>query len=93
MSRMSAAWGGPEIPETVLPEDKKKVPAAQARSINTVEPIPGFDKFMITFSEIGWSVPANSAFDAKVNEGRQVLQEVAGLQKVIYGRTGVNFVT
>ncbi|KAF3902259.1 Exportin-T [Arthrobotrys entomopaga] len=84
MARMSSVWGGPEIPETILPEDKKKNPQA---------PVPGFDRFMITFSEICWGVPANPAFDAKDAQSRLVLGEVATLQKVIYGRTGSNFVT
>ncbi|KAK6361200.1 pre-tRNA nuclear export protein [Orbilia blumenaviensis] len=93
MARMSSVWGGPEIPETILPEDKKKsTPSAQKGQVPQ-EPVPGFDRFMITFSEICWAVPANPAFDAKDAQGRLVLGEVATLQKVIYGRTGTNFVT
>ncbi|RVD87716.1 uncharacterized protein DFL_001930 [Arthrobotrys flagrans] len=91
MARMSSVWGGPEIPETILPEDKKKNPPP-TQKVN-LEPVPGFDRFMITFSEICWEVPANPAFDAKDAQGRLVLGEVATLQKVIYGRTGTNFVT
>ncbi|KAF3901666.1 Exportin-T [Orbilia brochopaga] len=93
MARMSSVWGGPEIPETVLPEDKKKNPQAAQKASMPLEPIPGFDRFMITFSEICWGVPANSQFDAKDAQSKLVLGEVATLQKVIYGRTGGNFVT
>lgn len=93
MARMSSVWGGPEIPETVLPEDKKKNPQAAQKANALLEPVPGFDRFMITFSEICWGVPANSAFDAKDAQSKLVLGEVATLQKVIYGRTGGNFVT
>ncbi|KAF3083296.1 pre-tRNA nuclear export protein [Orbilia oligospora] len=92
MARMSSVWGGPEIPETILPEDKKKNPQPAQKNVPQ-EPVPGFDRFMITFSEICWEVPANPAFDAKDAQGRLVLGEVATLQKVIYGRTGTNFVT
>ncbi|EPS43840.1 hypothetical protein H072_2067 [Dactylellina haptotyla CBS 200.50] len=93
MARMSSVWGGPEIPETVLPEDKKKPQAAAKANNLPQEPVPGFDRFMITFSEISWGVPANPAFNAKDAQSRLVLGEVATLQKVIYGRTGSNFVT
>ncbi|KAF3922113.1 Exportin-T [Dactylellina cionopaga] len=82
MARMSSVWGGPEIPETT-----------SQKAYLQQEPVPGFDRFMITFSEISWGVPANPAFDAKDAESRLVLGEVATLQKVIYGRTGTNFVT
>ncbi|EWC43484.1 hypothetical protein DRE_07516 [Drechslerella stenobrocha 248] len=92
MARMSSVWGGPEIPETVLPEDKKKNPQAAQKAAAVQEPLPGFDRFLIIFSEICWGVPANSAFDAKDAQSRLVLGEVAMLQKVIYGRTGSNFV-
>ncbi|KAF3937224.1 Exportin-T [Dactylella cylindrospora] len=91
MARMSSIWGGPEIPETVLPGDKAKGQTQKANALQ--DPIPGFDRFMITFSEISWGVPANSAFDAKDAQSKLVLAEVATLQKVIYGRTGTNFVT
>ncbi|KAL8842655.1 MAG: hypothetical protein Q9170_000430 [Blastenia crenularia] len=70
--RMVVTWGGPDV---------------QAGSPQPT--LPGFDGFMMErFSPLCWALPSQSNFDPKDAQGRQALGEAAGLQKIIYTKTG-----
>ncbi|KAI9839121.1 MAG: pre-tRNA nuclear export protein [Sarea resinae] len=82
LTRMSAVWGGPDLPSPTSTETSPPSPT-----------LPGFDRFMITrFSPLCWSLPTNPSFNAKDPQARQVLGEIGGLQKVILAKTGGEFV-
>lgn len=52
-------------------------------------PLPGFQDFMLTrLLPLCFSLPLNPSFQPKDAQARQALQEIAGLQKVIYAKLG-----
>lgn len=54
--------------------------------------LPGFAQFMITrFSPLCWALPMNSSFNPKDAQAKQVLGEAAAMQKVIYSKTGPEY--
>jgi len=77
LTRMTAVWGGPDIPN----------PAT-----NTAAPapiLPGFDRFMITrFSSITWSLMTSPNFEPKDAQANRVIGEIAVLQQAILAKTG-----
>ncbi|KAL2369001.1 pre-tRNA nuclear export protein [Blastomyces gilchristii] len=84
LSRMSSLWGGPDINE---PADTSN------GDIATQAALPGFAQFMITrFSPLCWSLPMTPTFNPKDAQAKQVLGEAAGLQKVIYLKTGQEYI-
>jgi exportin-T len=81
LSRMSSLWGGSDI----------------THSSNGAPPsgpvLPGFAHFMITrFSPLCWALPMTTSFNPKDAQAKQVLAEAAGLQKVIYAKTGLEYI-
>jgi len=84
--KMCSVWGGPDV-----------VPAAGQTNGVTKQPqptLPGLDRFMITrLSPLCWVLPTNPAFNGKDAQARQVLGEAANLQKVIYTKTGPEYVS
>ncbi|EEH42880.2 exportin-T [Paracoccidioides brasiliensis Pb18] len=84
LSRMSSLWGGPDINQ----------PAANGNANTTPQPaLPGFAQFMITrFSPLCWSLPMTPSFNSKDAQAKQVLGEAAALQKVIYSKTGQEYI-
>ncbi|PGH09350.1 exportin-T [Blastomyces parvus] len=84
LSRMSSLWGGPAINQ----------PANTSNGdIATQAALPGFAQFMITrFSPLCWSLPMTPTFNPKDAQAKQVLGEAAGLQKVIYSKTGQEYI-
>ncbi|KAF4945592.1 hypothetical protein FSARC_14408 [Fusarium sarcochroum] len=86
MTRMSAIWGGPDV-ATI-----SQNPTAPTGSPDPT--FPGFDQFMIDrFHSTCWEVIRNPNFrpyqDAQT---KQVLTEIAGLEQVIYTKTGEVFI-
>lgn len=85
---MVETWGGPDV---------QNPSASQGNDITNTAPqpmLPGFDRFMMTrFSPLCWALPTNSNFTSKDAQARQVLGEVACLQKAIYQKTGQEYVT
>jgi exportin-T len=86
LSKMCSVWGGP---------DAVTANGQVNGSIAGPQPLlPGFDQFMISrFSPLCWALPTNPAFNGKDAQGRQALQEAAGLQKTIYTKTGQQYLT
>ncbi|KAI9707448.1 MAG: pre-tRNA nuclear export protein [Candelina mexicana] len=81
--RMSSIWGGPDIAPASDPTIQTASPALQ-----------GFDHFMITrFSPLCWVLPNNPTVKPSDHPARQALGEVASLQKVIYAKTGQDYLT
>ncbi|EGE01769.1 tRNA exportin [Trichophyton equinum CBS 127.97] len=82
LARMSSLWGGPDI-------------VAPVNGTNTTQQetaLPGFAQFMITrFSPLCWALPMNSSFNSKDAQAKQVLGEAAAMQKVIYSKTGPEY--
>ncbi|GME38081.1 exportin-t [Neofusicoccum parvum] len=75
LTRMTAVWGGPDIP---LNSGNPPAPT-----------LPGFDHFAMTrFSPLSWSVPASQGFNSKDPQARQVLGELGGMQIEILKKTG-----
>ncbi|KAL9043524.1 MAG: hypothetical protein Q9214_003293 [Letrouitia sp. 1 TL-2023] len=73
--RMVNTWGGPDV-RTETPRPK----------------LAGFDRFMIErFSPICWALPAQPAFDPNDAQCKQALGEAAALQKLIYWKTGKEY--
>lgn len=72
--RMTAVWGGPDIPPT---------------STSPAPSLPGFDEFaMSRFSPLSWAVPGAEKFSSKDAQARQVLQELALMQMEILKKCG-----
>ena len=75
LTRMTAVWGGPDIP---LNSGNPPAPT-----------LPGFDHFAMTrFSPLSWSVPASQGFNSKDPQARLVLGELGGMQIEILKKTG-----
>ncbi|KAG6084212.1 pre-tRNA nuclear export protein [Claviceps sp. LM220 group G6] len=85
MARISAIWGGPDVAK-ICPN-----PTAPTGSPNPL--IPGFDRFMIDrFHSACWEVMRNPGFrPGQDAQTKQVLTEIAGLEQVIYTKTGEVF--
>ncbi|KAL1954493.1 hypothetical protein VTO42DRAFT_1104 [Malbranchea cinnamomea] len=83
LSRMSNVWGGPDL---VQPPSNGNVPLQSPA-------LPGFPRFMITrFSPLCWALPMNASFNPKDAQAKLVLGEAAGLQKIIYAKTGPEYI-
>ena len=55
--------------------------------------VPGFTNFMITrFSPLCWALPMTPSFNSKDAQAKLVLGEAAALQKVIYSKTGPEYI-
>ena len=85
LARMATQWGGPDV-ATVGENPVTTGAAAPA--------IPGFDQFMIDqFHGLCWSVLQDAGFRPNSDaQSRQILNEIAGIQQVIYAKTGDAFV-
>ncbi|KAL4805936.1 Exportin-T [Aspergillus unguis] len=82
LSRMGSSWGGPDIAST-----------AASNGATTQVALPGFGQFMITrFSPLCWALPATPSFNSKDAQAKQVLAEAGGLQRIIYGKTGMEYI-
>lgn len=81
LSKMGSSWGGPDI-----------TPGATNGAATTQTALPGFGGFMISrFSPLCWALPANPSFNSKDAQAKQVLAEAGGLQRIIYGKTGMEY--
>ena len=84
--KMCSTWGGPDV-----------IPTAGRTNSNTPVPqpaLPGLDRFMITrFSPLCWALPATESFNAQDAQARLVLGEAANLQKIIYSKTGQEYLS
>ncbi|KAJ0423469.1 Exportin-T [Aspergillus carlsbadensis] len=82
LARMASSWGGPDI-----------APAASNGAAAGQVALPGFGQFMITrFSPLCWALPATPSFNSKDALAKQVLAEAGGLQKIIYGKMGMEYI-
>ena len=78
---MSSLWGGPDITH----------PSNGDLASQPV--LPGFAHFMITrFSPLCWALPTTASFNPKDAQAKQVLAEAATLQKIIYAKTGPEYI-
>ena len=86
LSKMAAQWGGPDV-ATIAAE-----PTAPTGVPSPV--IPGFDQFMIDqFHTACWEVLRDPNFKpAHDAQSKQVLNEIAGLEQIIYNKTGDAFI-
>lgn len=86
MARISALWGGADVATiSQNPTAPSGTPAPA---------IPGFDHFMLDrFHAACWAVMRNPNFrPAQDAQTKQVLTEIAGLEQVIYIKTGDMFI-
>lgn len=85
MTSISAIWGGPDI--AVISQNPTP-PGSPAPAI------PGFDQFMIDrFHSVCWEVMRQPNFRPSQDaQSKQVLTEIAGLQQMIYTKTGEKFI-
>nr|Q0CIL3.2 RecName: Full=Exportin-T; AltName: Full=Exportin(tRNA); AltName: Full=Karyopherin-beta; AltName: Full=tRNA exportin [Aspergillus terreus NIH2624] len=82
LSKMGSSWGGPDI----TPDGANGATAQQVA-------LPGFGQFMITrMSPLCWALPATPSFNSKDAQAKQVLAEAGGLQRTIYGKTGMEYI-
>lgn len=79
MTRMATIWGGPDL---------------ASLSDSPAPAIPGFDNFMIEhFHGVCWEVMREPGFKPEVDaQTKQVLNEIAALEQVIYRKTGEVFI-
>ena len=83
LSRMSNVWGGPDV---INPSSNGNMSPQGAA-------VPGFTNFMITrFSPLCWALPMTPTFNSKDAQAKLVLGEAAALQKVIYSKTGPEYI-
>lgn len=69
-------------------------PTQAATTNGTVDhsALPGFNRFMIErFSADCWGLLTNPSFNPRDAQARQVMAEIASLQKTIYSKTGEEF--
>ncbi len=86
LTKMTAAWGGPDVAAIAAnPQAPVGAPAPT---------IPGFDEFVIErFDAVYWEVLQDNRFKpAKDAQTKQVLTEIAGLEQMIYVKTGQVFI-
>ncbi|KAL2016485.1 hypothetical protein VTK56DRAFT_3481 [Thermocarpiscus australiensis] len=85
LGRMASQWGGPDI--ATIGENPVTTGAPAPA-------IPGFDQFMIDqFHGLCWSVLQDPGFRPNNDaQSRQILNEIAGIQQVIYCKTGDAFI-
>lgn len=82
--RMAVLWGGPDI--------AKLSPTPLSAPLPPSPAFPGFDRFLIErFHPICWDVLRNPEFPPQDAQGKQVLNEIAGLEQTIYTKTGNMF--
>jgi exportin-T len=82
LAKMASSWGGPDI-----------APAASNGAAAGQVALPGFGRFMITrLSPLCWALPATPSFNSKDALAKQVLAEAGGLQKIIYGKMGMEYI-
>ncbi|PBP26539.1 putative Exportin-T [Diplocarpon rosae] len=86
ITRMADLWGGPNI-ATIGPQ-------AISSSISPTPAFPGFDRFLIErFHPICWAVLREPTFRPATDaQAKQVLNEIAGLEQMIYLKTGDMFI-
>ena len=86
LTRMADIWGGPNI-AVLSPQPS---PPSQPPSPS----FPGFDQFLIErFHPICWEVLQEPTFRPATDaQAKQVLNEIAGLEQMIYLKTGDMFV-
>jgi exportin-T len=89
LGKMAAQWGGPDV-KTIKPlptAAKQEQPAPSAAAI------PGFGQFMIDrFDRACWEVMLDVGFKPHSDaQSRQLLGEIAGLEQIIYSKTGDSF--
>ena len=91
LTRMCSAWGGPDVVNVDAPS--KPLPT-QVPNTTPREALDGFPEFMLsTIMPLCFGLPLNDSFEARDAHGRSVLGEIAGLQKVIYGKLGERSLT
>lgn len=85
MASISSIWGGPDI---AVISQNPPAPGSPAPAI------PGFDQFMIDrFHTVCWEVMRNPNFRPSQDaQSKQVLTEIAGLEQMIYTKTGDAFI-
>lgn len=86
MTRISAIWGGPDV--ATISQNPTAPSGAPAPAI------PGFDQFMIDrFHATCWEVMQNPSFRPSQDaQTKQILTEIAGLEQMIYTKTGDMFI-
>lgn len=93
---MCSHWGGPDIAGIVSQGGSSGSRQASTNGTNgataTAAALPGFNRFMIErFSGLCWSLLTDPSFDVRDAQARQVVNEMASLQKTIYAKTGDEF--
>lgn len=86
ITRMADLWGGPSIANVG--------PQAVATGAAPIPTFPGFDRFLIErFHPICWVVLREPTFRPATDaQAKQVLNEIAGLEQMIYMKTGQMFI-
>jgi len=84
MIRMGDLWGGPNIATLSAQPISSNVPPQPA--------FPGFDRFLIErFHPICWEALREPQFQPGDAQAKQVLNEIAGLEQMVYLKTGDMF--
>ncbi|KAI0200816.1 Exportin-T [Astrocystis sublimbata] len=86
LAKMATVWGGPDV--ATISEN----PATLGSPSPT---IPGFDQLILIdrFHLACWQVLSNSQFRPSTDaQTKQVLNEIAGLEQIIYLKTGASFI-
>lgn len=85
LNRMASQWGGPDVATIGENPITTGAPAPA---------IPGFDQFMIEhFHGLCWTVLQDGGFRPNTDaQSRQILNEIAVIQQVIYSKTGEAFI-
>lgn len=91
---MSQVWGPRLIAGMAAVGSSPPPPNSQApKGPRIHRPLAGFDRIMMEqFSRLCWETLADENFKPRDAQGKQVLNEVANLQKVIYQSIGDEFV-
>lgn len=85
LSRMASLWGGPDV--ATVGENPTTTGAPTPA-------FPGFDQFMLDrFHTACWELMQDTNFKPQSDaQAKQILNEIVGLQQVVYTKTGDSFI-
>lgn len=99
LNEIASRWGGsrsepPSSPTQPTSPTSPTTSTFSSAPASVAAAIPGFDRFMIErFTAVSWSLPTNPAFDHRDAQTRQIVMEIATLQKTIFQKTGQEYIT
>ncbi|KAF2095499.1 Exportin-T [Rhizodiscina lignyota] len=89
-TKMTVAWGGPDVVLPQVPNGTMPGQQQQNGVVDAPQPVfPGFDSFAVSrFSPLVWIIPSSTSFKAKDPQARTFITQIAALQETTLRKTG-----